>query len=87
MTTLANTARFLVEYDAPKYLTITARQTGLSKTAVGRRIAGDFRDCLKAKGGYADATCEFYLKHILKGDEWTRIYKPGKVRSIEECGL
>lgn len=77
MTILANTAEYLVEFEA-RILTIARRTDGHCVALSGRGIAGDFRDCLKTHS--PERVIETYLR-LCRGIPWEPLYKPERMVS------
>lgn len=72
MTVIADNENYLVEYEA-KMMSITSRETGLTISFTGARIAGDFRDCLKTHP--IDRVVQTYVRMASKFAKWERMYK------------
>ncbi len=79
MTVLANTKHYLVEYDQSPValLSIVHVESGKAVSLTGKRVAGEFRDCLKTHT--ADRVIETFIK--LGGNDWRPMYKPGRARN------
>jgi hypothetical protein len=75
MTILAITEDYLVEYESG-LLTISRYTDGYCLGFSGRRVAGEFRDCLKTHT--ADKVIETYIK-IARGAQWEPMYKPHRM--------
>lgn len=73
MTVLIDTDKWLVEYEA-RHLFITNRETGLSATMQGTRIASDVRSCLRTHTPDRVAQCYAQIADSVKC-EWARHYK------------
>ncbi len=73
MTVLIDTHHWLVEFES-RCLFVTDRQTGLSATLQGDRIASDVRDCLKTHGPDQVAACYARIAKSLNC-EWEGHYK------------
>lgn len=77
MTILAETENNLVEYEHG-VLTITDLATGHALAATGKRIAGDFRDCLKTHS--PERVTATYIRLLRgRGIEWEPLYNPDKL--------
>lgn len=70
-TVLAATAEYLVEY-AGGMLTIARRSDGHCIAFTGRRVAGEFRDCLKTHSPERVIAC--YIR--MAPGAWAPLYKP-----------
>lgn len=75
MTILAITEKYLVEYES-RILTISRYSDGHCLSFAGRRVAGEFRDCLKTHT--AEQTVETYIK-IARNKPWEPMYKPHRM--------
>jgi len=75
MTILAMTDDYLVEYESG-ILTISRYSDGYCKACKGKRVAGDFRDCLKTHS--VEKVIDVYLKMIAKFP-WQPLYKPSRM--------
>lgn len=75
MTILARTDDYCAEYESG-LLTIVRRTDGAFKAFSGRRVAGEFRDCLKTHT--PERVFEVWIK-MFPQDGWTLgMYKKGK---------
>lgn len=73
MAVLIDSPAWLVEFES-RCLFVTNRETGLSATLQGARIAGDVRDCLKTHAPDKVAACYARIADSLKC-EWQKHYK------------
>ena len=71
MTVLANTTDHLVEYEYGM-LSIARKIDGKAMCFKGKRVCGNFRDCLKTHS--AERTIQTWLL-IISGNEWQPLYK------------
>lgn len=78
MTILASTADHLVEFEAG-ILTIARRTDGYCLAMKGKRIAGDFRDCLKTHA--PERVIQTYMRLAQQAKiDWTPLYKPKAIQ-------
>lgn len=86
MTILANTRMHLVEFESG-VLTISRRSDQWHLAMTGKRIAGDFRDCLKTRP--AELVVATYIRLAQQvGITWQpSLYKPGMLPPYEEKGV
>lgn len=75
MTILAETKDYLVEFEA-RLLTISRYSDGHCKGYSGKRVAGEFRDCLKTHT--PERVIDLYLK-MFRGQDWQPLYKPERM--------
>lgn len=60
-----------------KLLTIVEKETGMAISLTGKRIATDFRDCVKTSG--LEKTIKVYIMLAEQaGAKWGQMYKKGK---------
>lgn len=72
MTTLTKTTDYLVEFEAGM-LTISRYSDGHCLAMTGKRIAGDFRDCLKT---HSLERCVDTFIRLSPSKTWQPMYKP-----------
>lgn len=75
MTIVLSTPDYVVEHE-PRHrlLTIARRADGQCLAFQGRRVAGQFRDCVRTHG--SDYTLGRWI--AWGRDAWTPLYKPGR---------
>ncbi|WP_419902091.1 hypothetical protein [Kiloniella sp.] len=76
MTILAETQDYLVEYETG-LLTIARYSDGHCIGFKGRRVAGEFRDCLKTHS--PERVVETFIKAAGPNPKWGPLYKPHKM--------
>lgn len=74
MTTLIDTASWLIEMDTPRHMSITNRETGLSAMITGKRLVGDLRSCLKTHTPDQVGACYARMATSI-GAPWQAVYK------------
>ncbi|MTH96565.1 hypothetical protein [Roseibium sp. RKSG952] len=79
MTFLANTNKFVVEFEQrPKpHMTITRKSDGLSIMIKAKGLAGMFRDCLKTRS--PDKVTETFIRMLYPTPTWKRFHKEGVI--------
>lgn len=77
MTVLAQTDDYLVEYERP-LLTIARFSDGHCLGFEGKRVAGEFRGCLKTHP--AERVIETYIRMVGPQPNWEPLYKPDVMR-------
>jgi hypothetical protein len=72
VTILAQTSEYLVEYESGM-LTIARYSDGHCLAFTGKRVAGEFRDCLRTHP--PERVVATYIR-IARGATWQPLYKP-----------
>jgi len=86
MTLLAETSEYLVEYEryAGGMITIARYSDGHALAFTGKRVSGEFRDCLRTHS--PETVIQTYIR-MAKGMkiEWSPFYSPSKMALVRNA--